>query len=119
MYKIVRKKQTDIAINNSYEGVSIEKRIQRMVNNKEPITDSSPLVYTERKDGVKPEYDIRTDRFEIAIEAMDTVTKTNRAKREENPKTIGEKAKEGMEKEGVGDGKTEPTQGTNEGGNNT
>ena len=28
------------------------------------------IAYTEKKDGVKPEYDIRTDRFEIAREAM-------------------------------------------------
>jgi hypothetical protein len=30
---------------------------------------------TEKRDGVKPEYDIRTDRFEIAREAMETLEK--------------------------------------------
>ena len=29
----------------------------------------------EKRDGVKPEYDIRTDRFEIAREAMETLEK--------------------------------------------
>lgn len=33
------------------------------------------IAYTEKKDGVKPEYDIRTDRFEIAREAMETIEK--------------------------------------------
>lgn len=31
------------------------------------------IAYTEKKDGVKPEYDIRTDRFEIAREAMEKI----------------------------------------------
>ena len=33
------------------------------------------IAYTEKRDGVKPEYDIRTDRFEIAREAMETLEK--------------------------------------------
>ena len=32
-----------------------------------------PTIYTEKKDGVRPEYDIRTDRFEVAIDAMDKI----------------------------------------------
>ena len=38
---------------------------------------------TERKEGVIPAYDVRTDRFEIAIEAMGKVVKSNVAKREQ------------------------------------
>ena len=41
------------------------------------------LIYTERKEGVIPAYDVRTDRFEIAIEAMGKVVKSNIAKREQ------------------------------------
>ena len=33
------------------------------------------IAYTEKRDGVKPEYDIRTDRFEIARKAMETIEK--------------------------------------------
>ena len=33
-----------------------------------------PTIYTEKKDGVLPEYDIRTDRFEVAIDAIDKIT---------------------------------------------
>lgn len=53
----------------------------RITNNKEPITDSAPLVYTERKDGVLPDYNIRTDRMEKALEAMDRVSEMRRDRR--------------------------------------
>ena len=48
-----------------------------------PITDGAPIIYTERKEGVIPAYDVRTDRFEIAVEAMGKVVKSNIAKREQ------------------------------------
>ena len=32
-----------------------------------------PTIYTEKKDGVQPEFDIRTDRFEVAIDAIDKI----------------------------------------------
>lgn len=76
------KKEGAITHNESYEGERIEQKIERIVDNNEPIQDGAPLIFTERKDGVKPEFDIRTDRFEIAIDAMDVVSKTTRAKRE-------------------------------------
>ena len=44
-----------------YEGETIEQKVNSIVNNNEPITDGSPIIFTERKDGVLPEYDIRTD----------------------------------------------------------
>lgn len=96
MYKIRKMTPTSIRLDQSYEGETIEQKINRMVNNKEPIKDSAALIYTERKDGVKPEYDIRTDRFDLALDAMDSISKTRQAKRNER---IAEAAKEGMKKE--------------------
>lgn len=64
------------------EGETIEQKVERVVNNGEPITDGAPNIYTERKHGVKPEYDIRTDRWEIATDAMDAVQKSTKAQRE-------------------------------------
>lgn len=101
-------KRTNIKFNNSIVGETIEQKIRRIVNNKEPITDGAPIIFTERKDGVLPGHDIRTDRFEIAVDAMDKVSKTEKAKREERHKTPEQKesekrakeAKEGMKKEG-------------------
>ena len=82
------KKNTDLIMNTSVEGETIEMKIERITVNREPITDGAPLIYTERKDGVLAGYDIRTDRFEVAIEAMDKVSKSNQAKREERLKVI-------------------------------
>jgi len=66
-----------------YEGECIENKVNRILINKEPITDGAPLIYTKRQDGVLPGYDIRTDRFEVAIEAMDKVSKSKLSKRME------------------------------------
>lgn len=109
MYRKNPINKTTIKRNESYKGETIENKIRRIVNNKEPISDGAPLIYTERKDGVDPGMDIRTDRFDIAIDAMDKVTKAHQAKREERQKSLGEKAKEGMTKEDSG---AKPTQGT-------
>ena len=47
-----------------------------MTQNNEPIGDSAPLIYTPRKDGVIAAYDIRTDKWDIALEAMSKVNQT-------------------------------------------
>lgn len=87
MYKFSKPAQTTLYVNNSYEGESIEVKIRRVLSNNEPIDETAPIIYTERKAGVSPEHDIRTDRFEIAVEAMSAVDKANKAKREERHKT--------------------------------
>lgn len=74
---------TGFTINQSIEGEPIEHKIERITNNKEPITEGAPIIFTQRRDGVQPAYNIRSDRFEIATEAMDKVTKSNLAKREQ------------------------------------
>lgn len=79
--------KSGLYVNNSYEGETIETKIVRIVTQNEPIKDGAPLIFTQRKQGVLPEYDIRTDRFEIAIDAMDKITKSNLAKRD---KKIGD-----------------------------
>ena len=57
-----------------YEAESIEEKGRSIVNENEPIEDGAPIIFLERIDGVKPEFNIRTDRWEIAIEAMDKVS---------------------------------------------
>ena len=42
-----------------------EIKVARLLSQEEPIKDQVPLIYTERKTGVNPEYNIRTDRFII------------------------------------------------------
>lgn len=83
MIKLNINRFTGFNVNDSFEGESIEQKMERVIENNEPITDSAPIIYTERQSGVLPEYDIRTDRFEIAIDAMDKVSATHYAKRVE------------------------------------
>lgn len=61
-------------------GESIETKVKRITENNEPITDGAPIIYTNRDDGVLPAYNIRTDRWEIAQQAMDAVNQANLAK---------------------------------------
>ena len=65
-----------------YEGESIETKCARILQNKEPITDTAPIIYTAKEDGVLPAYNIRTDRFDIAIDAYDKITRSS-AKKEQ------------------------------------
>ena len=57
-----------------YEAEAIEEKVRRIVQENEPIEDGAPIIFQERIDGVKPEFNIRTDRWEVAIEAMDKVS---------------------------------------------
>ena len=67
------------------------KKVARILNNKEPIKDGAPIIYQDRKEGVRPDHNIRTDRFEIATEAMDKVNKNKIAKREQRHKDFVDK----------------------------
>lgn len=62
------------------EGETIERKCARLVENNEPISDGAPLIYPDKKDGVRPETNIRTDKWAIAQEAMNRVTKEKLAK---------------------------------------
>ena len=64
----------------SYEAKTIENTIAVMMENKEQIKAESPMLYTEKKDGVLPQYNIRADKWEIAQKAMDRVNKGKIAK---------------------------------------
>lgn len=107
MYKIPKFKNTNnFHINNSVQGETLEQKIERIVNNKEPIgqgNDTAPIIYTERKEGVRASTNIRTDRFEVAIEATEKIAKSYKAKREERAKAKN-------------DGEPKPIQGDPNGG---
>ncbi len=49
MYTKNRIAKTSIRCNDSTQGETIEQKIERIVNNKEPITDGAPLIYTDEK----------------------------------------------------------------------
>lgn len=83
------------------EGERLELKIDRMTQNNEPIGDSAPLIYTPRKDGVVAAYDIRTDKWDIALDAMEKVNRTRGKISElggmrEAKKSIDEEAKKAV-----------------------
>ena len=88
-YKVANKsKLTSV---ECVEGEPIELKIQRITSNKEPIKDGAPEIFTERKEGVKSAYNIRTDRWEIAADAMSKVEGSIQAKRDAKAKISSEK----------------------------
>lgn len=103
MYIPQQRPKTTINLNKSYEGETIEQKVDRITRNREPIKDGAPIIYTKRSEGIHPLTNIRTDRFEQAIEAKDKSTKEYLARRD----SIGEKAKEGMAKEAPAQGNGE------------
>ena len=65
----------------SFEGESIEKKVSKLIENNEPVTiGGAPIIFTEKKDGVLPQYDIRTDKWDIAQSAMDLANASKIAK---------------------------------------
>lgn len=63
------------------DGETIETKVRRITEEKTPITDTAPIIYTNREAGVIAGYNIRTDRFDVALSAMDTVNKAKIATR--------------------------------------
>lgn len=84
------------------EGETLETKIKRIVENNEPITDGAPIIYTNREDGVLPAHNIRTDRWEIAQQAMDAVNQANLAK-SKNYGQIEQKEENALDSKEVGD----------------
>lgn len=71
------------ANNDTIEGHSIEEEVRHAVACNEPIQGGSPAdLFTERSQGVLPQYDIRTDTWAIAQNAMDKVARTAIARKD-------------------------------------
>ena len=94
MYNIPKLNKTNWNINDSTEGETIEQYIERITNTNEGIEATAPVIWTERKDGVIPSYDIRTDRFDVAIEHQDAASRNHAAKRQSAIKEREEALKE-------------------------
>lgn len=84
------------------EGESIETKVKRITESNEPITDGAPIIYTNREDGVLAAYNIRTDRWEIAQQAMEAVNQANLAK-SKNYGKIEQQEKNALESKEIGD----------------
>lgn len=64
--------------NLTYQAEPREVKLRKIINGEANNMEDGvfPTIYTEKKDGVQPEFDIRTDRFEVAIDAIDKINKS-------------------------------------------
>jgi len=94
MYKQNAKQRTTLKVCKQQEGETIERKMQRMMKNGAEADDVTEMIFTERKDGVIPETDIRHDRWETAVDATTDQSKNHLAKRDErhNPTPGGEQS---------------------------
>lgn len=62
----------------TYQAEPREVKLRKIINGESNNMEDGvfPTIYTEKRDGVLPEYDIRTDRFEVAIDAMDKINQS-------------------------------------------
>lgn len=62
----------------TYKAEPREVKLRKIINGEANSMDDGvfPTIYTEKKDGVQPEFDIRTDRFEVAIDAIDKINQS-------------------------------------------
>lgn len=88
----------------TYQAEPREVKLRKIINGESNDMEDGvfPTIYTEKKDGVQPEFDIRTDRFEVAIDAID---KINQSVANQIAKNKGET--EAVKDFGT-DGKTDP-----------
>lgn len=71
----VFKKMKGIKKIDAYKGEIIEDKVKRLTENKEPIKDAAPLVYTKKVDGVLPQFNIRTDKWDLVQSKMEAANK--------------------------------------------
>lgn len=64
--------------NLTYQAEPREVKLRKIIGGEANNMEDGvfPTIYTEKKDGVKPEFDIRTDRFEVAIDAIDKINQS-------------------------------------------
>jgi hypothetical protein len=97
--------KTQIDLDNTYEAEPLEVKLRRKerggkIDEEEGDGKTWAVAYTERKDGVLPEYDIRTDRFEVAREAQDRLNQGIMLQYSDRQEAEGAKEVEEAEKDG-------------------
>lgn len=63
--------KTSIRIKCCDKGISLEEEIRQAIATNSPIEGNAPMIYTPASEGVLPQYDPRTDKQNLALEAMD------------------------------------------------
>lgn len=106
-------KHGNIALENTYEAEGLEIKLRKMMDNKEPIPEDWVTTYTEKSKGVEPQYNPRTDRWDIA---MQTIGKIRYAESAEEAKRMeatnkSQSAEESPNKGSATEGATSETDG--------
>ena len=73
---------SNIVTGTCYEAETLEVQVSKILTGNEPMPSLTAPIFTERKDGVQAEHNIRTDRFDVALKGTDYISKSNLAKRE-------------------------------------
>lgn len=68
--------------NETYEAKSIETMLAERMDGQDIEMGGKALLYTEKKDGVIPETNIRSDRWDLAMMALDSVERSRVARRD-------------------------------------
>jgi len=79
------------------EGETLIKKIQRIMDENEPLKDGAPLIYTPKQDGVRADCNIRTDKWDIAMKAMNRVNEHKLSEYLKDGMTEGPNQKDGGE----------------------
>ena len=93
-------KSTMISANSAFEGKFLFEEIEEYMNNENNLEDLKRIhkpIYTPKEAGVVAEYNIRTDRFAVAQNAMDIA---NRAWTEKQTDNLKKRARKTAESEG-------------------
>ena len=69
----IRVNNFDGMIEYKEEGETLIKKVQRIMDENEPLKDGAPLIYTPKQTGVRADCNIRTDKWDIAMKAMNRV----------------------------------------------
>lgn len=84
-------------------GKSIEEELRQAQASKTPISSTTDVTYTPLKEGVMPQYDIRTDRQELAIDATDKFAKSDLLHNDEKPQIEKENVEQQTNEENAGE----------------
>ena len=55
------------------KGETLIKKIQRILDENEPLADGAPMIYTPKQAGIRDDCNVRTDKWALAMDAMDKV----------------------------------------------
>lgn len=91
--------KTTLEVEPLEQGESIEEMLRRLTANNEPIPANVQEIFTPRENGVIPEYNIRTDRFDLAIDATNKFAASKQAMSAE----VGEESSQQNGEENAGE----------------